>query len=178
MKSGSTTGEGTRMSISRTVATLVFMIAMFASSAASAQSDDPNSCEGYCGGQAPGGCYCDPQCCDFGDCCFDMQTVCFVCRTNPFSCAGVCGGLPGACWCDEACCVFSDCCPDKFVECGGCNPNGPSPPGDINGDGLVNVPDLLAVSTVGDRARRRSRAVPATSRRLRLAMTSSTSAIC
>jgi hypothetical protein len=36
-------------------------------------SSDPNSCwdTGSCGGQAPGGCYCDDVCVDYGDCCFD-----------------------------------------------------------------------------------------------------------
>ena len=37
---------------------------------------DPNSCEGHCGGQAPGGCWCDDQCSFFGDCCADKTTVC------------------------------------------------------------------------------------------------------
>jgi hypothetical protein len=33
----------------------------------------PNSCvqNGTCGGQAPGGCWCDAQCVNFGDCCSD-----------------------------------------------------------------------------------------------------------
>ena len=37
---------------------------------------DPNSCEGRCGGQAPGGCWCDNQCSNFGDCCADKVAVC------------------------------------------------------------------------------------------------------
>ena len=37
---------------------------------------DPNSCEGQCGGQAPGGCWCDSQCARFGDCCPDKVAVC------------------------------------------------------------------------------------------------------
>jgi hypothetical protein len=34
---------------------------------------DPNSCwdTGSCGAQAPGGCFCDWECVDFGDCCYD-----------------------------------------------------------------------------------------------------------
>jgi hypothetical protein len=36
-------------------------------------SGDPNSCfdSNSCGDQAPGGCYCDSQCVQFGDCCDD-----------------------------------------------------------------------------------------------------------
>ncbi|PID37927.1 MAG: hypothetical protein CSB49_08240 [Proteobacteria bacterium] len=34
------------------------------------------SCQGYCGQEAPGGCYCDDQCATFGDCCADKQTLC------------------------------------------------------------------------------------------------------
>ncbi len=37
---------------------------------------DPNSCVGNCGGQAPGGCWCDDQCAGFGDCCTDNISVC------------------------------------------------------------------------------------------------------
>lgn len=35
-----------------------------------------NSCEGSCGGQARGGCFCDAQCSSFGDCCSDEASVC------------------------------------------------------------------------------------------------------
>ncbi len=34
------------------------------------------SCVGYCGGQAPGGCYCDDLCAQYGDCCTDYAAVC------------------------------------------------------------------------------------------------------
>ena len=37
---------------------------------------NPNSCVGNCGGQAPGGCYCDSQCSFYGDCCSDKVSVC------------------------------------------------------------------------------------------------------
>jgi subtilisin family serine protease len=37
---------------------------------------DPNSCEGFCGGQAPGGCFCDAACKRLGDCCADKRRVC------------------------------------------------------------------------------------------------------
>ncbi len=36
----------------------------------------PNSCEGVCGGQAAGGCWCDSLCMNYGDCCTDFQRVC------------------------------------------------------------------------------------------------------
>lgn len=34
------------------------------------------SCVGYCGGQAPGGCWCDDQCSANGDCCSDKSSAC------------------------------------------------------------------------------------------------------
>lgn len=37
---------------------------------------DPNSCEGSCGAQAPGGCYCDDECFAYGDCCEDKAEQC------------------------------------------------------------------------------------------------------
>ncbi|MEM7051992.1 MAG: matrixin family metalloprotease [Acidobacteriota bacterium] len=36
----------------------------------------PNSCLGNCGGQAPGGCWCDRFCAFFGDCCSDKVARC------------------------------------------------------------------------------------------------------
>lgn len=36
----------------------------------------PNSCVGYCGGVAPGGCSCTEDCEDFGDCCPDVCDHC------------------------------------------------------------------------------------------------------
>lgn len=36
---------------------------------------DPNSCKGLCGGAATG-CFCDPTCLEFNDCCPDFQQVC------------------------------------------------------------------------------------------------------
>jgi hypothetical protein len=35
-----------------------------------------NSCSGNCGGQAPGGCWCDNACTRFGDCCSDKAQIC------------------------------------------------------------------------------------------------------
>ena len=37
------------------------------------------SCEGICGGQAPGGCYCDLDACSFGDGCADHEYFCGAC---------------------------------------------------------------------------------------------------
>ncbi|HVJ88714.1 MAG TPA: hypothetical protein VM580_02855 [Labilithrix sp.] len=34
------------------------------------------SCESHCGGQAPGGCFCDAYCVEAGDCCTDYTSVC------------------------------------------------------------------------------------------------------
>jgi hypothetical protein len=42
-----------------------------------------DTCEGSCGAQSPGGCWCDEQCCGFGDCCDDKLEVCGGCDPNP-----------------------------------------------------------------------------------------------
>ena len=36
----------------------------------------PNSCQGRCGDQAPGGCYCDALCLEYEDCCADFEAEC------------------------------------------------------------------------------------------------------
>ncbi len=41
-----------------------------------APSNNPNSCSGNCGSQAPGGCWCDSACASFGDCCSDKTSIC------------------------------------------------------------------------------------------------------
>jgi serine protease len=79
---------------------------------------DPNSCVNFCDEQAPGGCWCDDQCVQFGDCCPDKQEVCDG-GPNPNSCQGNCGTqAPGGCWCDNLCSSFGDCCADKVLFCG------------------------------------------------------------
>jgi hypothetical protein len=40
------------------------------------QMADPLSCEGHCGGEAPGGCFCDDLCTTTGDCCDDYEAQC------------------------------------------------------------------------------------------------------
>jgi hypothetical protein len=37
---------------------------------------DANTCADSCGGQAPGGCYCDDLCREFRDCCTDYLLAC------------------------------------------------------------------------------------------------------
>lgn len=61
----------------------------------------------------------------------------------PGSCIGFCGTNAGGCWCDEACCSFGDCCQDKTQVCGGCALPTPDCPGDLNGDGRVDMLDIL-----------------------------------
>jgi hypothetical protein len=74
---------------------------------------DPASCEqsNACGGQAPAGCWCDPACVQYGDCCSDGPCT----GINPSSCQqnATCGGqAPGGCWCDPSCTYYGDCCHD------------------------------------------------------------------
>ena len=61
---------------------------------ADAQAGDggcsPLSCHGYCGKQAPGGCYCDELCCQFAGCCADKWFVCGGCQLDaPFTFVGI-----------------------------------------------------------------------------------------
>jgi hypothetical protein len=120
-------------------------------------SAGPAYCRGNCGGISPIGCWCDESCPEFGDCCPDWCDSCPAwswCNnpSAPMSCAGRCGGSSGAnCWCDEMCFVFGDCCGDVCTHCGslrgcqGLDPHGCPDlvPGDLNGDGVVDVLDLL-----------------------------------
>jgi hypothetical protein len=49
------------------------------------KADTAYSCNGFCGGQAPGGCWCDDQCALYGDCCPDKATACDTqsgCKTD------------------------------------------------------------------------------------------------
>jgi hypothetical protein len=79
--------------------------------------DDANSClaSDTCGGQAPGGCWCDDQCAQFGDCCADGPCEETEAPPSPDSClqSDTCGDqAPGGCWCDSQCTQFGDCCDD------------------------------------------------------------------
>jgi len=95
-----------------------------------------NSCAGICGLQAPGGCWCDAQCEETGDCCADKKSQC-----GGTSCAdlgfenGACGPLNGSkcqdgqpwecqdkgpvsCWVQVADCSLSETCVDPFGPVG------------------------------------------------------------
>jgi hypothetical protein len=78
------------------------------------QASMVSDCVGYCGGQAPAGCYCDDLCTKYGDCCADYEQVC----GGTASCAGYCGGqAPTGCYCDDLCTKYGDCCADYIPEC-------------------------------------------------------------
>ena len=86
-----------------------------------------SSCEGYCGGQSPAGCYCDDLCSQYGDCCDDYVEICGGTTPGDGSCKGVCGSdqpQEGNCYCDGACEQYGDCCSDYATECGGTTPAG------------------------------------------------------
>lgn len=76
----------------------------------------PGSCSGSCGGYG-GGCWCDPACVQYGDCCADVGQ-CGYGGGGYGSCYGVCGGSGGGCWCDAACTSYGDCCSDSGPACG------------------------------------------------------------
>ena len=74
------------------------------------------SCKGSCGEQSPGGCACDHDCEDRGDCCKDKKEVC-----PRLSCNGNCGDIVvdgfDFCYCDDECERLKDCCDDKKDYC-------------------------------------------------------------
>ncbi|MCB9718901.1 MAG: VCBS repeat-containing protein [Myxococcales bacterium] len=103
---------------------------------------DPMSCESSCGSAAPGGCWCDEVCTEYGDCCVDYEPACLSGDGGgtggagaPDSCEGACGGVPagGTCFCDEACVDYGDCCVDYDSYC----PAG----GSTGGGGSGGAPD-------------------------------------
>ena len=108
-------------------ASLIFGFVLFSSSMALASG----SCEGYCGGKAYGGCWCDNLCEQLGDCCDDYNSVCVPGDNNTLSCVGNCGGAaPGGCYCDSLCTKYGDCCLDYAAHCIGDLPiTDPSVPG-------------------------------------------------
>ncbi|MEM9461019.1 MAG: S8 family serine peptidase [Myxococcota bacterium] len=87
----------------------------------------PDSCQDQCGGQAPGGCYCDDACTQYNDCCDDYQSECLDQpepepepdpEPDPNSCADSCGNqAPGGCYCDALCSQYGDCCEDYGSVC-------------------------------------------------------------
>jgi hypothetical protein len=114
--------------------------------------EDHFSCAGSCGGQALSGCWCDEYCAFFGDCCADIGPVCasgdelVVPGPGPWdSCAGTCGGVArSGCGCDPDCVLRGDCCDDFCAMCTA-EPCPPPCPSDTNGDGWVDVIDLVNV---------------------------------
>ena len=85
-----------------------------------AQGPGVGGCEGFCGGVAPEGCYCDAACVDAGDCCPDVEQVCTG-GGGGGSCVGACGGGSDGCYCDPACVQYGDCCDDACDVCGLCD---------------------------------------------------------
>lgn len=81
------------------------------------------TCAGNCNGGDMGGCYCSPDCVQFGDCCADYATSCGGANpANPApgngSCAGKCNaGDVGGCYCNPDCLQFGDCCADYQTAC-------------------------------------------------------------
>lgn len=98
------------------ITSIAMVLLMFQGNAAA------QSCQGICGEQSTGGCWCDDQCEGYGDCCNDYVAECF----GPVGCGDsgeFCGGQsPDGCWCDDKCQGFGDCCVDinpKVLQCGG-----------------------------------------------------------
>lgn len=112
-----------------------------AAGAGGSSGGGPDSCVGKCGGQADGGCWCDGQCTQYGDCCADKDVAC----SGGSGGAGGSSGAAGAggtssggdgctaalcgtstagkendksCYCDDACTNYGDCCSNKAAVCG------------------------------------------------------------
>ena len=80
------------------------------------------TCQGKCGGQGSGGCWCDAKCLANNDCCPDFANHCgggSQCGGGVSSCGGKCGGKAASgCWCDSQCAKYGDCCKDINYCCG------------------------------------------------------------
>ncbi len=106
------------------------------------------SCDGYCGGPAAGGCWCDDLCETYGDCCSDKQEVCdspapcYVTGCNNEVCADSVFNTDCT-WKDEYVCYQGATCerqPDgscgwtptpELTQClASCQPPPPPPPGE------------------------------------------------
>jgi sugar lactone lactonase YvrE len=101
------------------------------------------SCVGSCGGESPDGCYCDPACQGYGDCCPDVCTACPEICGSTDECEGI--TYQGCCdqgvltYCNngklatESCPGKSDCgwnAEKKYYDCGtdgGIDPTGQFP---------------------------------------------------
>jgi len=111
----------------------------FGPSSAKCETDpdnELNSCAGKCGGQAAGGCWCDDQCDQNGDCCPDKEDQCGKTTCEDLSYAlGSCGFLSGSkceggqpyecqdvgsldCWVQTATCADGEKCEDPFGPSG------------------------------------------------------------
>jgi len=107
------------------------------------------TCDGFCGGQSPGGCWCDNACANFGDCCNDVCDIC--CHhnldfcANCSTCVNFCGEESEICSCDADCHLRGDCCSDLCERCPD-HRSCPKPnPADLNDDGIVTTRDLLVL---------------------------------
>ncbi|MBN1606560.1 MAG: trypsin-like peptidase domain-containing protein [Polyangiaceae bacterium] len=77
------------------------------------------TCAGACNGRSPDGCWCDPACVGYGDCCPDASSCSpYWNRSDSSTCANACGGGTSTCWCDLQCSAWGDCCEDFFSTCG------------------------------------------------------------
>ena len=75
------------------------------------------SCLGWCGGQAPSGCRCDPYCDTHPTgCCTDYTSTC----VNTNKCSNKCSGNSpdGSCTCGDTCAERGTCCSDAPGPCG------------------------------------------------------------
>jgi len=115
------------------------------------------TCEGYCGEEAPAGCWCDTECEEWGDCCDDRCEFCpDMCGLDPCvdACADKCGTL-GDCECGECAdgkvCEANVCVDPCVPECGvavcgddGCNGScGECADGEVC-DAGVCIPEMVA----------------------------------
>lgn len=120
-----------------------------------AEGCELSTCTGFCGGQSPGGCFCDEACVSFSDCCPDVCNSC--CNFLDFcdqcsTCINACGGSGGLCSCDEDCRLRGDYCFDLCEHCPD-HRSCPKPnPADLTDDHVVTVSDLLVLLGAWGRA--------------------------
>ncbi len=84
------------------------------------QPENGPSCAEFCGDQHPSGCWCEENCIEEGDCCYDYEFSCGQSIERNDTCRGRCNQKFTACYCDYRACVLRPrCCQKVDPKCEG-----------------------------------------------------------
>ena len=111
---------------------------------------DSVSCDGFCGGQSPFGCFCDDLCTFYDDCCPDAIELCLTppypppVSPPPAGCALIPGDVNG----DGEVSVLDLVALSNSILGLADLPEGAFCAGDVDSNGVINVADVVAVVTI------------------------------